>query len=237
MVEMLLTRPSPCLRLFRQPPSDSGDWKQAEFVIGDAPHCPPVIPRLPPAVGKLRTVLYQPFTATFLIWPVSETSRYRYTRIYRVISGSNGSRARFRRTGIQDAVLYCSYLEISRDMNSIGYSVLDSIAVSREIVKFRIFIACNISKLNRSHLRTIRIRISRKYNALNVKFLQTRNNTFKKSISPNQKILIFFSLTLRLISRRNQLDHSYPHKIFHVTLNCNYFPKVHRGEQRQLRNA
>ncbi|KYM98440.1 hypothetical protein ALC62_10796, partial [Cyphomyrmex costatus] len=58
---------------------DSGDWKQAEFVIGDAPHCPTVIPRLPPAVGKLRTVLYQPFTTTFLIQPVSETSRYRYT--------------------------------------------------------------------------------------------------------------------------------------------------------------
>jgi len=35
-VEML-TRPPPCLRLFQQPRgTDSGDWKQAEFVIGDA---------------------------------------------------------------------------------------------------------------------------------------------------------------------------------------------------------
>lgn len=98
MVEML-TRPSPCLRLFRQPPSDSGDWKQAEFVIGNTPHCPPVIPRLPPAVGKLRTVLYQPFTATFLIQPVSETSRYRYTQyigLYRVYSLSLVRNARRR---------------------------------------------------------------------------------------------------------------------------------------------
>lgn len=78
----MLTRPPPCLRLFRQPPSDSGDWKQAEFVIGDAPYCPPVIPRLPPAVGKLRTALYQPFTAMSLTRPGSETSRYRYTRVY-----------------------------------------------------------------------------------------------------------------------------------------------------------
>lgn len=74
----MLTRPPPCLRLFRQPPSDSGDWKQAEFVIDDARHCPPVIPRLPLAVGKLWTALYQPFTATSLTRSGSETSRYRY---------------------------------------------------------------------------------------------------------------------------------------------------------------
>ena len=117
MVEML-TRPPPCLRLFQQPPSDFGDWKQAEFVIGDAPHCPTVIPRLPPAVGKLRTVLYQPFTATFLIQPVSETSRYRYTcyiGLYQVrreptLAFADGNSR-------HSAILF-----VSEDMNSIGYS-------------------------------------------------------------------------------------------------------------------
>lgn len=153
MVEML-TRPSPCLRLFQQPPSGSGDWKQAEFVIGDAPHCPPVIPRLPPAVGKLRTVLYQPFTATFLIQPVSETSRYRYTSISGYI-GLYRRKPVLAFAGIQDGNSRRSILFISEDMNSIGYSESWTFAVSREIVKFRISVP-NILKLNHRHPQTIR---------------------------------------------------------------------------------
>lgn len=154
MVEML-TRPSPCLRLFQQPPSDSGDWKQAEFVIGNTPHCPPVIPRLPPSVGKLRTVLYQPFTATFLIQPVSEISRYRYTGI----SGYIGYIRRVPALAFaQECKTQGAILFISEDMNSIGYSESWTFGYfERDIVKLGIFTAPNVSKLNRRRPQTIRI--------------------------------------------------------------------------------
>lgn len=84
MVE-LLTRPSPLFAAVSSNPRERLRGSKAEFVIDDAPHCPLVIPRLPPTVGKLQTVLYQPFTATFLAQARRrETSRYRYTRVYQI---------------------------------------------------------------------------------------------------------------------------------------------------------
>ena len=175
MVEML-TRPPPCLRLFQQPPSDFGDWKQAEFVIGDAPHCPTVIPRLPPAVGKLRTVLYQPFTATFLIQPVSETSRYRYTcyiGLYQVrrepaLAFADGNSR-------HSAILF-----VSEDMNSIGYSDSWAFPEKSEYSQLQ-----HILKLDHSIFQEYRIRISKvikKYDVWSVQFLSRKTSfiMFKK---------------------------------------------------------
>lgn len=131
----MLTRPPPCLRLFQQPRSDSGDWKRAEvrhrrrtpLSVGhpsSSPYCRQTSGR---PVSTLHRNVPHPVR-------LSETSRYRANgwarararRVHRY-TGSEEDRPLpqpliSRETGIQD-------VSISKDMNALdihGFGHLQS---------------------------------------------------------------------------------------------------------------